>query len=159
MAMGLAACLAVGGLSQSARAAEEKADGDAKQVDFVKDIQPILKESCIGCHQAPKAGGPGGPRERQAGPGGGRGPRGPAAGFRLDDKAAAMKGGKHGKAIIPGKAEESLMYQLLKGPAKRGDDEIAPMPKGRPGDEFKPLPEEKIELIKLWIDQGAKWGK
>lgn len=28
----------------------------------------------------------------------------------------ASKGGKHGEAIIPGKAKEILMYQLLNGP-------------------------------------------
>jgi hypothetical protein len=68
-----------------------------------------------------------------------------------------MKGGKHGKAIVPGKAEESLLYKLLKGPAKVGDEEVKAMPRPRPREEFKPLPDEKIELIKRWIDQGAKW--
>lgn len=39
---------------------------------------------------------------------------------------------------------------------KKGDDEIDPMPKARPGEDFKPPADEKIGLIKLWIDQGAR---
>ena len=35
---------------QPAVAADTKAD---KKVDFAKDIQPILKESCVKCHQKP----------------------------------------------------------------------------------------------------------
>jgi hypothetical protein len=61
--------------------------------------------------------------------------------------------------IVPGKAEESLLYKLLKGPAKAGDEEVAPMPRPRPREEFKALPVEKVELIRRWIDEGAKWGK
>jgi hypothetical protein len=30
------------------------------------------------------------------------------------------------------------------------------MPKSRPGQDAKPLTDEQIELIKQWIDQGAK---
>src|SRR5207249_2824882 len=105
--------------------------GATKQIDFAKDIKPILQQSCINCHKAgqPRGGGrgpggPGGPGGSggQAGPGGpgggggpgGRGPgggggRGPSGGLRLDDEAAAMKGGRHGKVIIPGKADDSLL--------------------------------------------------
>jgi hypothetical protein len=172
---GLAGCIVVAGMFGPARAAD-KEDKPAA-VDFVKDIQPIFKESCVKCHKAgdargPGRGGPGGPGGAQAGPGpggrgggpgGGRGPggpgRGPAGGLRLDDKAAAMKGGKHGKAIIPGKAEDSLLYKLLTGPAKAGDDEVSAMPKARRGEEFKALSDDQIKLIKQWIDEGAKWPK
>ena len=70
-----------------------------------------------------------------------------------------MKGGKHGKVIVPGKAQESLLYKLLQGPAKVGDDEVPPMPRPRPREEFKALAPEKVELIRRWIDEGAKWGK
>jgi hypothetical protein len=31
------------------------------------------------------------------------------------------------------------------------------MPKPKPREEFKALPDDKIKLIKLWIDQGANW--
>jgi hypothetical protein len=173
--VGVAGCIAVAGLLVPARAAEKDAKAE-KGVDFVKDIQPIFKESCVKCHKAPDARGPGrgpggaapagGPGPGPGGGPGGRGPgapggpgRGPAGGFRLDDKAAAMKGGKHGAAIVPGKAEDSLLYKLLTAPAKAGDDEVSAMPKAKRGEEFKAIPDDQIKLIKQWIDEGAKWPK
>jgi hypothetical protein len=112
------------------------------QVDFNKDIQPILKNSCVKCHSQD-------PRNAQ---------KKPAGGLRLDDKELAMKGGKSGKAIEPGKADDSLLYKVLLGPVN-GDHEVPGMPKAMRGQPFKPLPKEKIALIKAWIDQGANWGK
>ena len=146
------------------------ADPD-KPIDFATDIQPIFSESCVRCHKA-RGGGPGGARgpgapggggggdNAQRGPGGGgRGPggMGPGGGLRLDDKAAALKGGRHGKSIITGKADDSLLYNVLNGRVKVGNDEVHQMPKARPNQEAKPLPDDQIDLIKRWIDQGAKW--
>jgi len=131
------ACLALAAFTHPTRAA---ADAAAKEVDFKKDIQPILNQSCMKCHKPDP-----------------KNPRGPAAGFRLDDKAAAMKGGKHGVAIVPGKADESLFYKLLAGPVTVDNKEISAMPKPQRNQPFKPLAKDKIELIKQWIDQGAKW--
>jgi len=170
-AFAAAALIGVSSLNHPSTAAD-KADNEGKQISFQKDIQPIFKQSCVRCHKQPDArgrgrgpdGGPGGPPGAGPGPGGGPGggrggPRGPAGGLRLDDKDAAMKGGKHGKAIVPGKADESLLYKLLKGPVEADGEEIDAMPKGRPGEDHKPLSDEKVELIKQWIDQGAKWSK
>src|SRR5688572_13965687 len=64
---------------------------DRKKVDFVRDVQPILKASCIKCHGAEK----------------------PKGQFRLDSRALAMKGGVAGKAILPGNAKDSLLIKLL----------------------------------------------
>jgi mono/diheme cytochrome c family protein len=119
--------------------AADAAAGD-KPVDFTRDIKPILNQSCVKCHREDP-----------------KNPRGPAAKLRLDDKAAAMKGGKSGVAIVPGKADESLFYKLLSGPVKNGEHEIAAMPKPQRNQPFKPLPADKVALIKKWIDQGAKW--
>lgn len=118
----------------------------AKTVDFKKDVQPIFKESCVKCHGLD----PAKPKKK------------PAAKLRLDDKEGAMKGGAHGVAIIPGKADDSLLYKLLYGsvPSPDPDDEehdIDGMPKAKKGEKFKMLPKDKIETIKQWIDQGAKW--
>jgi mono/diheme cytochrome c family protein len=118
----------------SARAAD-------KPVDFATDIQPIFKASCVRCHSLD----PNKPNKKAA------------AGLRLDDKAAAMKGGKAGNDIVPGNSKGSLLYELLLGPHKDNGDEIEAMPKSKRGESFKPLPREQIELIQKWIDQGAKW--
>jgi len=117
------------------------ARADDKKVDFTKDIEPIFKESCIKCHHLS----PDDPKHK------------PKGKFRLDDAAEAMKGGDSGKAIIPGNANDSLLYKLLQGPVKTGDDEIDAMPKPKKGEDWKPLPKDQIDLIKAWIDEGAPW--
>ena len=64
------------------------------RIDFVRDVQPILTESCIGCH----------------------GPAQQMNGFRLDRRRDAMRGGT--LAVIgPGNSEGSRMYQRLVGNA------------------------------------------
>jgi mono/diheme cytochrome c family protein len=113
-----------------------------KAVDFNKDIQPIFKQSCIKCHSLDN------PRHKAA------------AGFRLDNRADALKGGDnaHDKDIIPGNAKDSVMYKLLFDNVSIEGEDIDKMPKKKKGEEWKSLPKEQIELIKAWIDQGAKWG-
>lgn len=131
------ACIALAAFTHPTRAADAAA---TKEVDFKKDILPVLNQSCMKCHKPDP-----------------KNPRGPAAGLRLDDKAAAMKGGKHGVAIVPGKADDSLFYKLLAGPVTVDNKEISAMPKAMRNQPFKPLAKDKIDLIKQWIDQGAKW--
>lgn len=99
----------------------------ARPVDFAQDIAPILSKSCQSCHGA----------EKQKGE------------YRLDSRAAALKGGAdYTPAIKPGDSAGSPLIHLvadlvpdLKMPAK-GD----------------PLTPEQIGLLRAWIDQGAKWS-
>lgn len=66
----------------------------AREVDFVRDIQPILKSRCFECHDGAKQRG----------------------GLRLDQKVAAMKGGENfAPAIIPGKSAESPLVRFVAG--------------------------------------------
>lgn len=111
----------------------------ADKVDFATQIQPIFKHSCVKCHSLDN------PRHKAA------------SGFRLDTREAAMKGGKFGKDIVPGHADESLLVKLLHGDQEVNGDSVDAMPKAMRGQEFKPLPEKQINLIKDWINQGAKW--
>ena len=74
----------------------------AENVDFVKDIQPILQQTCVKCH---------GP-EKQKGK------------LRLDSKEATLKGGKDGPAFIAGDADKSEMYRRITLP--KGNDDIMP---------------------------------
>ncbi len=97
----------------------------AADVDFARDIQPIFAQSCYSCH----------------------GPKSQLGGLRLDAKSTAMTGGQSGKAIVAGKASNSLLLQRISG-----SGEQARMPMGG-----KPLPAEKIALIRQWIDSGAEW--
>ncbi len=76
----------------------------AIEVDFARDVQPLLVDRCVKCH---------GP-EKQKG------------GLRLDAKVAAAKGGDEGKAFEPGKSAESLLIHLVAG---LDEDKVMP-PKG-----------------------------
>jgi WD40 repeat protein len=62
----------------------------------------------------------------------------------MENYTALMKGGAHGVAIVPGKADDSRLIQMLEG-------KIQPrMPFGA-----DPLPEADIATLKAWIDGGA----
>jgi hypothetical protein len=111
----------------------------ADKVDFEKDVKPIFKESCVKCHSLDN------PKHKAA------------SGLRLDTKEDAMKGGKSGKAIIPGNAKDSVLYKILLGTVTVDGEDIDAMPKPKKGEHFKPLPDKEIEVIKNWIDQGADW--
>ncbi|MCU0707369.1 MAG: ankyrin repeat domain-containing protein [Pirellula sp.] len=111
--MGLVLMTAICG--QVSRAGEE--------VDFGRDVQPLLRAHCYECH----------------------GPKQQMNGFRLDQRREAMRGGT--RAMIgPGNSEASLMVLRLIS------DQLGPQmpPSG-------PLEDDQIDIIKRWIDQGAKW--
>lgn len=88
---------------------------------FNESIAPILAKHCLECHDASNRKGR----------------------LNLAHRDAAMKGGSEGPSIIPGKADESLLWELV-----RFDD----MPEDR-----SPLSDEEKALLKQWIDGGASW--
>lgn len=98
-------------------------DSPLPKITFERDIAPIFQKNCISCHGSEK----------------------PQGGLRLDNEAAAVKGGDSGKAIIPGKSEKSPLVMRLLGV---GEDARMPMGAG-------PLPANQIALIRAWIDQGS----
>jgi hypothetical protein len=63
------------------------------QVDFRRDIEPLLKEKCQSCHGA----------EQQQ------------SGLRLDSRSAALTGGKGGVVLKPGNSRESRLIHLVAG--------------------------------------------
>jgi len=97
----------------------------AAPVDYVKEIKPLLREQCYQCHGATQ----------------------PKHGLRLDTAASALKGGKSGPAIKPGKSSDSLLVQVISGPHK----DITRMPYKKP-----PLVDAQIALLRRWIDEGAQ---
>ena len=63
------------------------------EVDFARDILPVLERSCLVCH----------------------GPEKQRSGFRLDQRSAAMRGGELGVAIVAGKSAESALIRMVSG--------------------------------------------
>jgi len=107
--------------------AEVKRDGP---VDFAKDIHPLLKRSCLACHNTTKA----------------------KAGLNLESPAAIMKGGDTGPAAEAGKGLESLLVRT----SSHAEDPAMPPPGNKVN--ATDLSPEELGLLKLWIDQGMKGG-
>jgi mono/diheme cytochrome c family protein len=98
----------------------------AAPVDFVREVRPIFEQHCYECHGDKKQKG----------------------GLRLDVKSAALKGGdSHGPDIIPGKAKQSHLLQVV---TSGDEDEVMP-PKGTR------LNATQVATLTAWIDQGAVW--
>src|SRR5688572_14779704 len=69
--------------------------------------------------------------------------------FRLDRRSDALRGGESGvPAIVPGNSGQSLLFRYVTG----GDPAVVMPPAG------PRLTAEQIELLKAWIDAGAKWA-
>jgi hypothetical protein len=100
-----------------------------RRVEFNRDIRPIFSNTCFLCH---------GPDNKLR-----------KAHLRLDraKDAYADRGGYH--AIVPGKPAESEVYKRL---TSTDPTERMPPPKLK-----KDLTKEQIELVRLWIEQGAKY--
>lgn len=102
-----------------------------KPVSFQKDVYPILKASCAECHTAPDGEGY------------------TKSGLAVGTYEELMKGTKMGPVIIPGQSLNSSLNRLAEG--RPGVDPSIQMPHGK-----VKLPEEKLVLIRKWVDQGAK---
>ena len=79
----------------------------AQQVDFAKEVYPVLESNCFKCHGEKKA----------------------KAKLKLHTSADVLKGGKSGTVIEPGKSAESLIIKRLS--LHKDDEDIMP-PKGGP---------------------------
>jgi hypothetical protein len=90
---------------------------------FENQVRPILSKSCQHCHGAKKQNGS----------------------LRLDSRAAALRGGERGPALVPGAPARSLLIQVVR---HRGDLHMPPRQK---------LSERQIKILEQWIQEGAYW--
>jgi len=102
----------------------------AARLEFNRDIRPILSDNCFNCHGVDASSRKGG--------------------LRLDERDAALKGGKSGSAaIVPGKPGESELLLRARSPH---DDEVMPPPDKK--ERLKPADVAKLER---WIADGADY--
>ena len=99
-----------------------------KEISYVADVQPIIKQYCLECHAE-----------------GGEGQI--KSGLALSSYDSLMKGTKFGSIDKPGDSLSSVLTMLVEG---RADPSIK-MPHGKDS-----LPKEQIEVLKKWVEQGAK---
>ena len=97
-------------------------------VSYSKDVQPILVKNCSECHAPGRKGFE-------------------ASGLDTTSYQALMKGGKFGPLVKPGDALSSSLNILVEG---RAHSSIQ-MPHGR-----AKLPDKEIEVLKVWVNEGAK---
>jgi hypothetical protein len=98
-------------------------------VDFSRDILPILADNCFRCH---------GPDARAR-----------KANLRLDTREDALR--RQDPIIVPGQSAES---ELILRITSSDESEVMPPPQSN----LKLTPAQ-IELLKTWIDSGARWGQ
>ncbi len=91
---------------------------------FEKRVRPLLAEQCYSCHSA---------ASKQL-----------MGGLRLDTKAATLKGGEHGLAVVPGKPGQSSLIRAI----RYTDKTLQMPPKGR-------MTDAQIAVLTEWVKMGA----
>ncbi|MGH9631720.1 MAG: DUF1553 domain-containing protein [Bryobacteraceae bacterium] len=107
--------------------------GSVAPVKFNRDIRPIFSDKCFACHGPDAA-------TRQAG-------------LRFDTEAGARAElPSKRQALVPGDLKASELYRRVSS-----DNKAVRMPPAYAGHER--LTDTEIELIRRWIEEGAKWEK
>lgn len=121
---------AVGGLATvggAVQGADAEADG-AKIEFFELHVRPLLVEKCGDCHSGmPDA----------------------EAVLAFGSRQSLLKGGEFGPAVIPGRAEDSLLIQSV----RRIHKELR-----MPPDDEDALTRDEIGILTRWVNEGAVWG-
>ncbi|MDG2489014.1 MAG: PSD1 and planctomycete cytochrome C domain-containing protein [Roseibacillus sp.] len=101
------------------------------EVDFNRDIRPILSDHCFACH---------GPDEHER-----------KGKLRLDTAEGALKGGDIGDALLPENPDESeIIHRIFSADL----EEVMPPP-----DANKNLSDEQKNLLREWIKQGGEYAE
>jgi cytochrome c553 len=99
----------------------------AEQIEFFENkVRPVLVAHCYACHSAEASK--------------------LKAGLRLDSRAAILKGGDTGPAVVPGQPDESLLIQAV----RYKDEDTAMPPKER-------LPQAQVTDLETWVRMGSPW--
>jgi mono/diheme cytochrome c family protein len=98
-----------------------------RAVSYSAQVQPIIEQRCMECHQPGEHG-----YEE--------------SGLEMTSYASLMQGTRFGPIIEPGEPMNSVLNQLVEG---RAHPSIA-MPHGRDR-----LPDSEIALLRRWVEQGA----
>ncbi|MEX2141688.1 MAG: PSD1 and planctomycete cytochrome C domain-containing protein [Pirellulales bacterium] len=105
------------------------AAAEPPKIQFNRDIRSILSQNCFACH---------GPDDDAR-----------EADLRLDIKAGLFGPVSDGVAVVPGKAQASVLLQRIKS-----SDPDQRMP---PADSGKKLTAEQIQTLERWVASGADW--
>ena len=96
------------------------ASGEEPRSSLERDVLPLFKARCLKCH----------------------GPIKPKGKLNLSSARSLARGGSSGSVIVPGKPDESQLWDLV------SNDEMPPEPE-------EPLAAGEKALLRRWIEQGA----
>ena len=99
------------------------------RVSYQQDVYPVLETNCFACHIPPQGAGY------------------VKTGLNLQAYDTLMQGTLYGPVVIPGNSQQSILNMLVEGRA----DASMRMPHNRD----HPLTDREIEILRLWVDQGA----
>ena len=102
------------------------------KIEFNRDVRPILSENCYACHGFD-------PKHREGD-------------LRLDTFEGATQDRDGARGIVPGDLTKSDAWQRIISTDK---DEVMPPPKSHK----TPLTARQREILKIWIEQGAKYER
>ena len=103
----------------------------AEEIDFTRNVRPILSENCFHCH--------------------GPDPKARKGKLQLDEEQDVKRDRDGYAVVVPGESETSELYLRL---VSHDPDDVMPPP-----DSNRTLTKTEIETVKQWIDQGGKWGE
>jgi hypothetical protein len=99
-------------------------------ISYHQDVYPVLETNCLACHRPPD--GKGYLKTR----------------LSMESYQSLMRGTLYGPVIVPADSRKSIFNMLVEG---RADDSLR-MPHQR----NEPLTAQEIEILRLWVDQGAR---
>jgi hypothetical protein len=99
------------------------------RVSYQRDVRPILADKCVGCHTPPY----------------GEGYR--TTGLNMTSYQTLMEGSIYGPVIVAGNSRMSPLNMLVEGRAGDLKEQLTRR--------HKPVTEEEIRVLDLWVEQGA----
>jgi hypothetical protein len=100
------------------------------RISYRQEVYPILENNCFACHTPPQGAGY------------------VKTGLNLETYETLMHGTRYGPVVIPDNSRHSILNMLVEGRV----DASMRMPHNRD----QPLSAREIEILHLWVDQGAK---
>src|SRR6266511_827527 len=100
-------------------------------VEFNRDVRPILSDNCFQCHGPDKA------RRK--------------ADLRLHTEEGAFADRGDVRVLVPGDTARSELFRRI-----TAEDEPQRMPPAKSG---RKLGAREVDVLRRWIEQGAKWQK
>lgn len=125
--------LRVPGQAIAARGADPAVSpaGAPREVDYARDIEPLLQRSCAACH--------GGDKRRGK--------------FSISSREEMLKGGQSREpVVVPGDGGSSRLLRMVSGQVE--DLEMPPLARRK---DYPALNRDEVALLKAWIDEGLPW--